>query len=507
MVTGFTPRGDRLNRRAVLLAWAGLTLLYGATASGGFEVIDAEVRLATAASFLDGRGGDIGPEFLWAGASPGWSSGDYTYFGPLQSLVMLPALALSRLLPVSAATQLLACKFLLSAVLFPALAAAAVVAVAAAAVRMGMSRREAWLGAGLAALGTYFWHYARIGQEESLVAVGWAVWFTGVERLARGRGSGAPIASAGLCVAVLTRWSTLVPALGLAAISVAVWLRNKPRPPQVWLAGAVALAAACAAGLGAYNAVRFGHPLETGYALLFAHMGKAIFSTGDAPGRAVALLFQPSRGLFWFAPPLVLLLVLGRAWRGPRWALAAGPTALGLSLLLTACYEVWWGGFGWGPRFFASTMVLFVPQLGAAASSFRRAARAPLLALAIAWQSLSVVLPGTTEDLVRAELPPERCGLWTWSCSTVALRPGLAAQAIANTFTGGYGRALDAGETASAADVLKSSDYTALTAWPVRLAIRTGRLPVWVGLLLLALEAGAGVLLLWRARAGLRAAG
>jgi hypothetical protein len=249
--------------------------------------------------------------------------------------------------------------------------------------------------------------------------------------------------------------------------------------------------------------VRFGWPFETGYGVLFEHMGKAMFSIEGAGERAAALLVQPSRGLFWFAPPLLLLLVLGRAWRGPGWALASGPTALALSLLLVACYEVWWGGFGWGPRYFASTMVLFVPQLGAAAASFRRAARAPLLVAAIAWQSLSVVIPGTTEDYLRSELPPERCGLWTWSCSTVALRPRLAARAAANTFTGRYGRALEAGQRATAAEVLESSDYTSLTAWPVRLAIRTGKWPVWVGLLLVALEAGAGAALLWRARADL----
>ena len=61
---------------------------------------------------------------------------------------------------------------------------------------------------------------------------------------------------------------------------------------------------------------------------------------------------------------------------------------------------------------------------------------------------------------------------------------------------------LDAGENVGAQEVLQSSDYTSLIAWPVRLAIRTGRVPVWVGLMAAALEIAAGVALLRRGRAG-----
>lgn len=490
----------------MLLAWAGLTVLYSASSSGGFEVVDAEVRLATAASFLDGRGGELPAEAAWHGAAMAADGRVFTFFGPLQSVLMLPVLALCRLLPISAAAQLLAAKFLLSALVFPALSAAAVLAVAAAAARMGMGRREVWLGAGLAALGTYFWHYARIGQEESLVAAGWAVWFLGVERLLRGRGSGALLASAGLCIAVLTRWSSAPAAVGLAAISTWAWLRAEPRPPARFLAGAVALAVACAGALALYNARRFGSPLETGYGLEFKELGRPIFSAAGAPERAAALLVHPSRGLLWFAPPL-LLLALRSAWRGaPRWMLVSGPVALGISLVMVSFYEIWWGGFGWGPRYLTSTMVLFVPQLGAAAAALRPAARTALVPLAIAWQAFSVVLPGTTEDYVRVQLEqeaPGRCETWTWSCSAVALRPGLVAAAVVNTLTGRQGPALEAGPIAGAAEVLRSSDFTSLNLWPVRLAIRTGRIPVWLGLVALLAELGAGVFLLRRAlRAG-----
>lgn len=107
------------------------------------------------------------------------------------------------------------------------------------------------------------------------------------------------------------------------------------------------------AGLGwmGYNAVRSGHPLQTGYDL-------SLFSPNLLLG-LYKLLFSPLRGLFVYSPLLLLSLpgwwLLRRAYPAEAWLFA------GLTVVTVGLFSAWSSGEGlsWGSRF----LVPIVPFL------------------------------------------------------------------------------------------------------------------------------------------------
>ncbi len=98
-----------------------------------------------------------------------------------------------------------------------------------------------------------------------------------------------------------------------------------------------------AAGVLVHNALRFGDPLSTGYA------GEG-FSTPLWRGVA-GLLLSPGKGIWLYAPPLLLSAVLWPRFRQVQPALAIF-LALAWAVALPF-YGSWWawdGGWAWGPR-------------------------------------------------------------------------------------------------------------------------------------------------------------
>jgi hypothetical protein len=99
--------------------------------------------------------------------------------------------------------------------------------------------------------------------------------------------------------------------------------------------------------LGWYNAVRFGHPLETGY-----HFDSGEGFTTPIWQGFWGLIASPYRGVFWHTPIFILSLFAFPAF--VRRHRAAGIVIAALSLVLVGLYSMWWmwwGGFAWGPRF------------------------------------------------------------------------------------------------------------------------------------------------------------
>jgi hypothetical protein len=79
--------------------------------------------------------------------------------------------------------------------------------------------------------------------------------------------------------------------------------------------------------------------------------------------RAEGLLFSPSRGLLVFVPIVLLPLYLTvRYWRG----LSHKPLALlalaviVVHIVMTASWDLWWGGWSYGPRMLMETIPWFV---------------------------------------------------------------------------------------------------------------------------------------------------
>ena len=99
-----------------------------------------------------------------------------------------------------------------------------------------------------------------------------------------------------------------------------------------------------AAGVVWHNALRFGDPFHFGYA------GES-FTTSPWQG-IPGLLISPGKGAFFYAPPLILSLILWPRFRRQYPALGEFLALAWLTAL--PFYGMWWawdGGWSWGPRF------------------------------------------------------------------------------------------------------------------------------------------------------------
>lgn len=127
----------------------------------------------------------------------------------------------------------------------------------------------------------------------------------------------------------------------------------------VWLAFAAPLLVTALA-LAAYNLARYGDPLNTGY--LPEESFSGIWWQGVA-----GLLVSPGRGLFLYAPVLLLALPATPAfWRRHRAEAALAWAVILAHLLLYGKWFMWHGGYAWGPRFMVPTLPFFIGAMAPA---------------------------------------------------------------------------------------------------------------------------------------------
>ncbi|MBN2304856.1 MAG: hypothetical protein JXQ72_10285, partial [Anaerolineae bacterium] len=137
-----------------------------------------------------------------------------------------------------------------------------------------------------------------------------------------------------------------------------------------------------------FNAQRFDDPLRFGYT------GEG-FTTPPWKG-LIGLLVSPGRGIFVYAPPLILSVILWPRFRRTAPALAwflAGSWAVAL-----AFYGTWWawhGGWCWGPRFLVPLLPLSCLPLGVLPPGRMWRLAAVLLIAA----GIAVQIPGVRVDL------------------------------------------------------------------------------------------------------------
>jgi hypothetical protein len=156
-------------------------------------------------------------------------------------------------------------------------------------------------------------------------------------------------------------------AIGVALITPGLWLlwlawgwgRQRWRDGLLAIVAWGAPVALWLAGGGAYNWVRFGSVVETGYGDEASEFTEPIL-TG-----LTGLLVSPGKGLLWYSPPLLLALVGSRrfARRRPDLALViAGMFAA--TLALYSRYYIWDGGGVWGTRFLLPLVPLLLLPAG-----------------------------------------------------------------------------------------------------------------------------------------------
>lgn len=329
----------------VVTIGVGTTLIYLAFLAPGIYSIDGNSMLALAesvaahfsiilppdASGIIGRGGHL-----------------YSMWYPLLSFLAVPfvlaGMALAHLLHLPSHFVSAVCALTLES--FIAGATSALVALLA--MRLGASRRGAWLAAMAYGFGTIALCYARCFYCEPLLGL---LTIAGILlAIAHSKGR-LPWIVACTALAVLAK----PPGVILGPILSGYFLLKRRSLTKI-----IVPLFGTGIGLvlyGVYNFYRFGNPLNFG--------PPDAFSFRYFPVGIAGLLFSPGRGLAWYCLPLVLFVfALPRAFR-----LAKHETQLILFVFLVylgmySCWAYWEGGWSWGPRFLLPGLPALAALLG-----------------------------------------------------------------------------------------------------------------------------------------------
>lgn len=273
------------------------------------------------------------------------------------SLLALPFFAFKKLWPTVGAVQLalLANGFLTAATgyFFYHLICA-----------LRFSPTTAALGTLVLGLATPLWPYARTLFSEPLAAFGLCVALFGAFYYRQAERQSTKLAalfgsSCGLAVLILARSAN-----GILVVPILVYIgysgwskQSRARPFLLRYQELFALSLPLGGALlltVLYNYARF-HTWLT-----FPQAAFETFSTPLLTG-LTGLLVSPGKGLLWYMPVVVFILVGIPAWRKlgrlPEYVLAA--TLVVLTLLLYAKWYDWTGGRAWGPRL----LVVSIPAL------------------------------------------------------------------------------------------------------------------------------------------------
>ncbi len=412
LLAGLLVLGWRLARRRGLPAPAAVTGVIVSTAavataymvnSQRILYLDSQPQVWAAVSLLGEGNFDldefrpaIDPILVQTITSPHGQV--YSMYPPGSALALVPFLLPARLAGVAVSLALLDATAKLAAALWTALSVGLLL--------MALARyapRGAWLAAFAYAFGTTAFSAAsqdlwQHGPSQAGLAVALAI-------LALPRPSPRQDLGLGIALgwAVLCRTSNVLPALVLfAAGSRGRW--------------GTALRIAAGAGPFALFTLAYNHA-TTGSALLYAHtVHHGGLGFGHSLGEGLlALLFEPSRGLFIYSPFLLLAAVgvvheLRRVLRystrlgppphepPPTPLAVVGATAALLLLLLVAQWEEWHGGWSYGYRIISEVALLLAPAFAAAIAPWRgrrgpMALASTLVALSVAIHCLHVCAP------------------------------------------------------------------------------------------------------------------
>ena len=357
-VVGITDRAFGLHRvrpayRLPLLVAAGFFLIYIAFLAPGIYSLDGNSMLAVSESLVTHHSFTV-PAGL---GIPGVGGRIYSTWYLLLSVITVPstyvAIHVSRLtgLPF----HYLAAVFALP--LSGALTAATSAMVALLTLRMGGSRKGAWLAAVSFGLGTIALVYARLFFAEPLLAflTVSALYFT----LGRSP-SDIALAACFAGLAMLSKPTGVVVGPVLAAYLLA---KRVPFPRSILPLVGTAVGFAI---YSRYNILRFGQPFNFGLSWPF----RLRFLL---PGLA-GLLASPGWGLLWYCPALVLAIFGFRKAIKDRMIEALAIVAMFAAFVsLHALAWYWWGGWSWGPRFLLPAIPGLCSLLGLLEGNLRKA--------------------------------------------------------------------------------------------------------------------------------------
>ncbi len=328
------------------------------------DAIDGDATLAVAVSFVQHGTPDIAALGASEGLLPGLSRmGSFGMDGHLYSKKgVTPSLFLLPFVLVAQAAPWLSIRA--TAMLFnPLVTALTAVVLYSFLLDTKFSARTAWLTALLYGIATFAISYTRtlFGEPLAALLILMAVWQLWRKNFLF---AGAALA---LCIGINLSYAVLV-AMGGVYVLVAAYLNARThqvspiqRADRLHVASFFAPVILFGLFLLAYNALRFGNPLTSGYN----------FAQGEAfnyPAQwgIFGLWLSPYRGIVWYNP--ILLLTLPGMWLW--WRSYSDPIWRSLSVLMglfiiaqTLVYAAWWswhGGIVWGARFLIPVLPLLV---------------------------------------------------------------------------------------------------------------------------------------------------
>jgi hypothetical protein len=343
-----TPRDGEpgAGRRAGLFLGLAVFAILSALGHHWWGTMDAIQRFAVTRALVE-RGSVVPPEF-----------GPVKY-APLQPVLMIPTYALGRLagrlVPGADPPRV---GYRVTAFLFTPLVMSCLCVLYRRTLRAeGLPARETFFGIATLLFATLLLPYSRVLFTEPLSALLILLAASALASLARGGTGGIPLASAS---ALLFLNGAVFGPLAAAQVVAGALIAGRRSGRRVALgvlaSGAAALSAALAAW-ALYNHARYGDVLRFGYEEYGFHTPLAVGLRG--------LLVSIGRGIVLYSAPTVLALAGFLAlWKESRWGavrpvLAFYAAAFTAYLVLYAAWDVFEGGWCWGPRF----LLPFVPVL------------------------------------------------------------------------------------------------------------------------------------------------
>ena len=359
------------------LLWLGCAAVYVLTAPGRIDMIDGGIRYEVANSLVEtGRPIVRDP---WVPATRAADGFRYSYYPLATSLVGAPFVALGAWLG-HGSLEAKQFAFSMASVPFTAGVVALLFLIYG---RLGLTETRALAWSLVAAFCTLLWPYAGssfdMGPQAFWIVLG--VW-AAMEAIATSSRWWA--AASGASFAILFNIQPAYVLLGpcIAITIPPTWqsivqrLRH-PAVQQIVLGMLVGVAL-----MFSYNALRFGHPLDTGSRALDLVMGNPLVGLAG-------LFVSPAKSIFLYSPTYVL--GLAGLWRlvridGSRFGPAAA--CLVMHVALVSSLQFWAGEWAWGPRYLVASMPLVC--LGLPFSGLARPLVGGLCALGLVVQFLAI---------------------------------------------------------------------------------------------------------------------
>jgi len=340
---------------------------------------DWYIRYQVTCSIVEHNSFAITPYQVDNRSGPGLHGRTYAQYTLGQTTAMIPLYLLGRRLaglphtdctaPIAPPIVLLTCKLL-----GPLLGAFLAVLFYATARLLAYRRRVALALAALLAFGTSLWPDVQSNLEHTmeslflLAAAYAALRYTATSAVGhrRSREGRLWLVVMGLA-AGLVFVTRVAGVIALPLLAVYLLLLHRRRWPRAWrrplvrdlaLFGLGALPAVVVNA--AYNAVRFGSPLLTNPPTKPDH------SLGFPPWLGLPdLLISPGKGLLWYTPAVLLLVLAARPfWRRCPLPATLSAVICGGYLLFYSNVTYWHGDPAWGPRYLYATLPYLILPLG-----------------------------------------------------------------------------------------------------------------------------------------------